>query len=37
MIAQGQLERAREQFRSVAALDPNGRYAGAAWRASHLL
>lgn len=37
MIAQGQLERAREQFRSVAALDPNGRYTGAAWRASHLL
>jgi tetratricopeptide (TPR) repeat protein len=37
MIAQGQIERAREQFRSVAALDPNGRYAGAAWRASHLL
>lgn len=37
MIAQGQIEGAREQFRSVAALDPNGRYAGAAWRASHLL
>jgi len=37
MIAQGQIERAREQFRSVAALDPKGRYAGAAWRASHLL
>ena len=37
MIAQGQIERAREQFRSVAALDPTGRYAGAAWRASHLL
>ena len=37
LIAQGQIERAREQFRSIAALDPNGRYAGAAWRASHLL
>lgn len=37
MIAQGQLERAREQFRTVAALDPGGRYNGAAWRASHLL
>jgi tetratricopeptide (TPR) repeat protein len=37
MIAQGQIERARDQFRSVAALDPKGRYAGAAWRASHLL
>ena len=37
MIAQGQIERAREQFRSVAALDPSGRYTGAAWRASHLL
>jgi tetratricopeptide (TPR) repeat protein len=37
MIAQGQVERAREQFRNVASLDPHGRYAGAAWRASHLL
>lgn len=37
MIAQGQIERAREQFRSVAALDRSGRYAGAAWRATHLL
>ena len=37
MIAQGQIERAREQFRNVATLDPHGRYAGAAWRASHLL
>ena len=37
MIAQGQIERAREQFRSVAALDASGRYAGAAWRATHLL
>lgn len=37
MIAQGQIERAREQFRSIAALDPHGRYARAAWRASHLL
>jgi predicted Zn-dependent protease len=37
LIAQGQIERAREQFRSVAALDPSGRYAGVAWRASHLL
>ena len=37
MIAQGQIEHAREQFRSVAALDRSGRYAGAAWRATHLL
>jgi tetratricopeptide (TPR) repeat protein len=37
MIAQGQIERAREQFRNVATLDPHGRYAGAAWRALHLL
>jgi tetratricopeptide (TPR) repeat protein len=37
MIAQGQIERAREQFRNVATLDPHGRYAGAAWRAQHLL
>ena len=37
MIAQGQIERAREQFRNIATLDPRGRYAGAAWRASHLL
>lgn len=37
MISQGQIERAREQFRSVAALDASGRYAGAAWRATHLL
>jgi tetratricopeptide (TPR) repeat protein len=37
LIAQGQIERAREQFRSVAALDPNGRFSGAAWRASHLM
>ena len=37
MIAQGQIERAREQFRNVAALDASGRYAGAAWRATHLL
>jgi tetratricopeptide (TPR) repeat protein len=37
MIAQGQIERAREQFRNIASLDPHGRYAGAAWRASHLL
>ncbi len=37
MIAQGQIERAREQFRNVATLDPHGRYAGAAWRASHLM
>jgi tetratricopeptide (TPR) repeat protein len=36
MIAQGQIERAREHFRSVAALDPHGRYAGAVWRAGHL-
>ncbi len=28
---------AREQFRNVATLDPHGRYAGAAWRAQHLL
>jgi tetratricopeptide (TPR) repeat protein len=37
MIAQGQIERAREQFRNVAALDASGRYAGATWRATHLL
>ena len=37
MIAQGQIERAREHFRNVATLDPHGRYAGAAWRAQHLL
>jgi tetratricopeptide (TPR) repeat protein len=37
LIAQGQIERAREQFRNVATLDPHGRYAGAAWRALHLL
>lgn len=37
LIAQGQIERAREQFQGVAALDPSGRYTGAAWRASHLL
>lgn len=37
LIAQGQIERAREQFRSVAALDPNGRFCGAAWRAGHLM
>lgn len=37
LISQGQLEHAREQFQGVAALDPNGRYTGAAWRASHLL
>jgi tetratricopeptide (TPR) repeat protein len=37
MIAQGQIERAREQFRSVAALDRSGRYDGSAWRATHLL
>lgn len=37
MIAQGQIERAREQFRNVAALDSSGRYAGATWRATHLL
>src|SRR5262245_46462241 len=36
LIAQGQVERAREHFRSVEALDPHGRYARAAWRASHL-
>lgn len=37
MIAQGQIERAREQFRNVAAMDPNGRFSRAAWRASHLI
>jgi tetratricopeptide (TPR) repeat protein len=37
MIAQGQIDRAREHFRDIAALDPHGRYAGAAWRASHML
>jgi tetratricopeptide (TPR) repeat protein len=36
LIAQGQIERAREHFRSVEEIDPNGRYAGATWRASHL-
>lgn len=36
MLAHGQVERAREQFRSVAALDPSGRYTGAVWRAGHL-
>ena len=37
LIAQGQIERAREQFRSVAALDPHGRFSGVAWRAGHLI
>lgn len=36
LIAQGQIDRAREQFRNVAELDPNGRFSGAAWRAGHL-
>jgi tetratricopeptide (TPR) repeat protein len=36
LIAQGQIERAREQFRNVAEMDPNGRFSGAAWRASHM-
>jgi tetratricopeptide (TPR) repeat protein len=34
--AQGQTERAQEHFRSVETLDPHGRYAAAAWRASRL-
>lgn len=34
--AQGQIERAREHFQGVEALDPHGRYATAAWRAAHL-
>jgi tetratricopeptide (TPR) repeat protein len=37
LIAQGQIERAREQFRNVAEMDPNGRFSRAAWRASHLI
>jgi tetratricopeptide (TPR) repeat protein len=37
LIEQGQIERAREQFRNVAELDPNGRFSGAAWRASHMV
>ena len=36
LIAQGQAERAREYFRGVENLDPHGRYAAAAWRASRL-
>lgn len=36
LIAQGQAERAREYFRGVENLDPQGRYAAAAWRASRL-
>lgn len=36
LIAQGQLERAHEHFRGVEALDPQGRYATAAWRSARL-
>jgi tetratricopeptide (TPR) repeat protein len=36
LIAQGQVERAREYFQGVEALDPDGRYATAAWRAAQL-
>jgi tetratricopeptide (TPR) repeat protein len=34
LIAQGQIERAREYFRDIEALDPYGRYTTAAWRAA---
>jgi tetratricopeptide (TPR) repeat protein len=34
LTAQGQIERAREYFQGVETLDPQGRYAAAAWRAS---
>jgi Flp pilus assembly protein TadD len=36
LIAQGQVERAHEHFRGVEALDPQGRYAAAAWRSARL-
>src|SRR5205823_2638182 len=36
LIAQGQVERAREHFRGVEALDPQGHYSTAAWRAAQL-
>jgi NTE family protein len=36
LMAQGQIERAREHFHDVEALDPQGRYAAAAWRAARL-
>lgn len=36
LAAQGQLDRAREHFRSVEALDRHGRLAAAAWRAQRL-
>jgi tetratricopeptide (TPR) repeat protein len=36
LIAQGQTERAQEQFLSVETLDPHGRHGAAAWRASRL-
>ena len=36
LIAQGQVERAREHFRGVEALDPQGHYATAAWRSARL-
>lgn len=36
LATQGQIERAREHFRGVEALDPQGRFAAAAWRAARL-
>jgi protein involved in temperature-dependent protein secretion len=36
MIAQGQVERAREYLQGVAALDPHGRYTAAVWRVAQL-
>jgi tetratricopeptide (TPR) repeat protein len=36
LIAQGQIDRAREHFRNVAALDPHGRHTRAVWRVSQL-
>lgn len=36
MTAQGNVDRAREHFQGVEALDPQGRYVTAAWRAAQL-
>ena len=36
LVVQGQIERAREHFSGVEALDPYGHYAAAAWRAARL-
>jgi tetratricopeptide (TPR) repeat protein len=36
LAIQGQVDRAREQFQDVEVLDPNGRFASAAWRAARL-